>query len=115
MTGISAQISLYPLRQPHLSSAIDGALEIFHAHGLRIVPGSMSTVITGDIDEVFGGLREALHRAMDEGEVVMAVTLSNACPVSHGRSDHAHRGGERAGPRRARPSVSGDDERLEDD
>ena len=114
MTGISAQVSLYLLRQPHLSSAIDDALEIFHARGLRVVPGSMSTVITGNIDEVFEGLREALQRAIDEDEVVMAVTFSNACPVPRGLPDQAHRGGKRTDAPRPRPSVSGDDERLED-
>lgn len=114
MTGISAQVSLYLLRQPHLSSAIDDALEIFHTHGLRIVPGSMSTVITGDIDEVFGGLRDALQHAIEEGEVVMAVTFSNACPVPRDPPEQAHRGGKRAGLPRPSPSVSGDDERLED-
>jgi uncharacterized protein YqgV (UPF0045/DUF77 family) len=115
MMDISAQVSLYPLRQPDLSSAIDDALKIFHTHGLRVVPGSMSTVITGGIDEVFGGLREALQRATDEGEVVMAVTFSNACPVPRGLPDQAHRGGERAGAPRPRLSGSPDDERFEGD
>jgi uncharacterized protein YqgV (UPF0045/DUF77 family) len=82
MTAISAQVSLYPLRTPHLSSAIDNALEVFQASGLQTEPGSMSTVITGDIERVFGALRAALQRAVDAGEVVMAVTFSNACPVT---------------------------------
>ena len=114
MTGISAQVSLYLLRQPHLSSAIDDALEMFRAHGLRVVSGSMSTVITGDIDEVFGGLRDALQRAIDEGEVVMAVTLSNACPVPRGLPDQPHRGGVSADAPKPRSSVSDDDEGMED-
>lgn len=66
------------------------------------------------IDEVFGGLREALQRAVDEGEVVMAVTFSNACPILRGLPDQVHRGGERAGLPRPSPSVSGDDEQLKD-
>jgi uncharacterized protein YqgV (UPF0045/DUF77 family) len=113
--GISAQVSLYLLRQPHLSSAIDDALEILHAHGLRVVPGSMSTVVTGGIGEVFGGLREAFQRAMEEGEVVMAVTFSNACPVPRDPPDRARRGEERAEAPRPRLSASGNDQRLEDD
>ncbi|MCP4639277.1 MAG: hypothetical protein GY851_02520, partial [bacterium] len=84
------------MHQPHLSSAIDDALEIFHTHGLRGVPGSMSTVITGNIDDVFEGLREALQCAIDEGEVVMAVTLSNACPVPRDLPHQTYPGRERA-------------------
>lgn len=85
MTAISAQVSLYPLRTPRLSSAIDSALEIFRASGLQVEPGSMSTVVTGDIDHVFGALRAALQRAIDDGEVVMLATFSNACPVARAR------------------------------
>ena len=81
MIGISAQVSLYPLRQESLSPAIDEALEVFRAYGLDVEPGSMSTVITGDDSAVFAALQEALHRAAEQGQVVMTVTLSNACPV----------------------------------
>lgn len=81
MIGISAQVSLYPLRQESLSPAIDEALEVFRAYGLDVEPGSMSTVITGNDSAVFAALQEALHRAAEQGQVVMTVTLSNACPV----------------------------------
>lgn len=85
MIGISAQVSLYPLRQESLSPAIDEALEVFRAYGLDVEPGSMSTVITGDDSAVFAALQEALHRAAEQGQVVMTVTLSNACPVPQRR------------------------------
>ena len=81
MIGISAQVSLYPLQQESLSPAIDEALEVFRAYGLDVEPGSMSTVITGNDSAVFAALQEALHRAAEQGQVVMTVTLSNACPV----------------------------------
>jgi uncharacterized protein YqgV (UPF0045/DUF77 family) len=82
MTAVSAQVSLYPLRTPRLSSAIDSALEAFRASALQVESGSMSTVVAGDIDLVFGALRAAFQRAIDDGEAVMVVTFSNACPVS---------------------------------
>lgn len=82
MKAISAQVSLYPLRTPHLSSAIDTALQIFRSSGLLVETGRMSTVITGAIDEVFQALRTALQHTTDDGEVIMAVTFSNACPVA---------------------------------
>jgi len=81
MTGISAQVSLYPLGQEDLSPAIDEALRIFHQHGLDVAPGSMSTLISGDEAAVFSALQEAFQRAAKQGRVVMVATFSNACPL----------------------------------
>ena len=81
MIGIAAQVSLYPLGQESLSPAIEEALRIFREHGLEVQPGAMSTVITGDDQELFPALQEAFGRVAEQGHVVMVVTLSNACPV----------------------------------
>jgi uncharacterized protein YqgV (UPF0045/DUF77 family) len=78
---ISAQLSLYPLRQEHLSPAIQAAREALLAVGLQPHVGPMSTVVTGEVGTVFAGLQEAFVRAAATGDVVMTVTLSNACPV----------------------------------
>ncbi len=78
---ISAQISVYPLRQDRLTPAIDAVRERLEAAGLRPEIGAMSTVVAGEDEAVFGALREAFRRAAEAGHVVMAVTLSNACPV----------------------------------
>ena len=87
MIGITAQVSLYPLRQESLSPAISEALETFRAHGLRVESGSMSSLIVGDDAAIFAALQEAFRRAAEQGQVVMAVTLSNACPVPGRRDD----------------------------
>jgi uncharacterized protein YqgV (UPF0045/DUF77 family) len=81
MTGISAQVSLYPLGQEVLSPAIDEALTIFKEHGLAVNPGPMSTLVIGDDESVFAALHAALRRASEEGRVVMVATFSNACPI----------------------------------
>ncbi|MEJ2555755.1 MAG: tRNA (N6-threonylcarbamoyladenosine(37)-N6)-methyltransferase TrmO [Anaerolineae bacterium] len=81
MVGIAAQVSLYPLRQQTLSPAIDEALQIFRAHALDVELGAMSTLISGDDVAVFAALQEALRYIAEQGQVVMVVTLSNACPV----------------------------------
>lgn len=81
MTGISAQISLYPLRQDSLTPAIEAALRICRKHGLEVEPGTMSTIITGNDAAVFAALQEAFQNTAAQGEVVMIVTFSNACPV----------------------------------
>ncbi len=78
---ISAQVSLYPLRQTSLSPAIEKALAIMKAHSLDVLPGAMSTVVSGEDEAVFDALKEAFRETSAEGAVVMVVTFSNACPV----------------------------------
>lgn len=87
MIGISAQVSLYPLGQEDLSSAIDEALRILREHGLEVNPGSMSTLISGDDEAIFSALQAALRRTSEQGRVVMVVTFSNACPVPESKTE----------------------------
>jgi len=77
---VAAQVSLYPLRRAHLSPTIDKALAVFQERGLEVTPGPMSTMIAGDEEAVFGALKDAFLAASGE-ELVMVVTVSNACPV----------------------------------
>jgi uncharacterized protein YqgV (UPF0045/DUF77 family) len=79
---LSAQLSLYPLRQPHLSPAIDDAVEILKKHGLTVKPGEMSSQATGDDEALFAALKDIFRKESEQGDIVMVVTLSNACPVS---------------------------------
>lgn len=81
MTGIAAQVSLYPLRQASLSPAIEEAVRIFRKHGLEVEPGAMSTIISGNDEAVFAALQEAFRSVAAQGQVVMIVTFSNACPM----------------------------------
>lgn len=80
MISLTAQISVYPLRQMRLSPAIDETVRLCQSHGLTVHPGPMSTVVAGYDDEIFAALKAALRNAAAQGEVVMIVTLSNACP-----------------------------------
>jgi uncharacterized protein YqgV (UPF0045/DUF77 family) len=82
--ALTAQVSLYPLRQPHLAPAIDRALDVFRAHGLDVDAGIMSSLITGEDETVFSALKEAFQAVSQQGNVVMVVTLSNACPLPEG-------------------------------
>ena len=78
---VAAQVSLYPLRQPGISPQIERAIAVFSEHGLKVTPGSMSTVVSGDHDRIFDALKQAFQVSAEQGEMVMVVTLSNACPV----------------------------------
>ncbi len=89
---VSAQISLYPLGQSSLGPAIEAAVEALGSRDLDCDVGSMSTVVTGEVEVVFEALRDAFQAAAAHGGTVMVCTVSNACPVSthHGESaNHA--------------------------
>ena len=81
MSTISVQVSLYPLRQPHMGPAITRALEVFRARGLEVRPGTMSTVVAGDADAVFDSLKASFQSAAALGDVVMVASISNCCPT----------------------------------
>lgn len=78
---VSAQVSLYPLRQEQLSPAIHKLQMALAAGGLQVMPGPMSTLVTGEAPLLFDALKGAFDRAAATGHVVMTVTVSNACPV----------------------------------
>ncbi len=44
MGRISAQVSLYPLRQPDIGPAIREVVRVLHDHGLAVQYGAMSTL-----------------------------------------------------------------------
>jgi uncharacterized protein YqgV (UPF0045/DUF77 family) len=78
--SISAQVSLYPLRQTSIGPPIREAMRVFREHGLGTRVGEMSTLVWGKEQVVFTALQEAFRRAAAGGDAVMVVTLSNACP-----------------------------------
>lgn len=80
MGTITAQVSLYPLRQMSIGPPIREAVRVFRQHGLETRVGEMSTLVWGEEQAVFVALQEAFHQATACGDVVMVVTLSNACP-----------------------------------
>jgi uncharacterized protein YqgV (UPF0045/DUF77 family) len=81
---VAAQVSLYPLRQPSMSSRIEDAIAVFSEHGLNVTPGSMSTVISREHDRVFDALKQAFQVTAAQGATVMVVTVSNACSIGGG-------------------------------
>jgi uncharacterized protein YqgV (UPF0045/DUF77 family) len=78
---VSAQISIYPLRQEHLGPAIDAVRAALEGHGIEVEVGPMSTLATGEADRLFDALREAFARAAATGPVALVFTVSNACPL----------------------------------
>jgi uncharacterized protein YqgV (UPF0045/DUF77 family) len=81
MSMISAQISMYPLRQADLKPTISLALEIFRARGLEVRVGTMSTLVYGQPDALLDAFKTAFRSAAELGDVVMVTALSNCCPA----------------------------------
>lgn len=79
---ISAQVSLYPLRQAHLTPGIAKLVDALRASGLEVRPGSMSTVVIGDAERVFDCLKASFQAAAAVHDVVMVVSFSNCCPTT---------------------------------
>ncbi len=79
--SLAVQMSLYPLRQPRLSPVIHDALSVLAGYGLQVIPGAMSSILIGPSNDLFTALQEVYHRAAAKGDVVMILTLSNACPA----------------------------------
>jgi uncharacterized protein YqgV (UPF0045/DUF77 family) len=80
MYRITAQVSIYPLRQDSLSPTINAVAEAFAQHGLESQTGPMSTLIWGDDEEVFRAFLDGFRNAASLGEAVLVVVISNACP-----------------------------------
>jgi tRNA-Thr(GGU) m(6)t(6)A37 methyltransferase TsaA len=83
---LTAQVSLYPLRDPELAPMIDQAIEIFRQHGLVVTPGPMSTLISGNAATVLEALKHAFEGVAEDGQVVIVATFSNARPADDQRN-----------------------------
>jgi uncharacterized protein YqgV (UPF0045/DUF77 family) len=78
---IRAQSSVYPLRQTHLGLTVDTVRQQLATHGLHPEIGAMSTQVVGDAEVVFAAFRDAFIRIASDAQVVMTITVSNACPI----------------------------------
>lgn len=78
---ISAQVSLYPLRQTDIGTGIREAVRALRDRGLTVRYGAMSTLVWGEDHQVFAALEDAFQEAAKKGDVVMTATFSNACPL----------------------------------
>ena len=77
---IQAELSLYPLKEPQVSPFIDGFLNLIEQTDLSISTGPMSTIISGEREDVFQAVSDAFAKTADQCQVVLIVKFSNACP-----------------------------------
>jgi uncharacterized protein YqgV (UPF0045/DUF77 family)/protein-L-isoaspartate O-methyltransferase len=98
---ITAEVALYPLREPQLTPALTEFLTALRGAALRVTPGPMSTLIEGQAEEVFKALSAAFGEAAEAYEVVMRVVISNACPSGGGTAESGEPGVAGQGSREA--------------
>jgi len=77
---ITAQVSLYPLRVPHLSPPIKSFVAALQQEGLEATIGTLSTSVEGEAEVFFKALAKAFALAAQEGHVVMSLTAANFRP-----------------------------------
>ena len=77
---VGLQFSVYPLRQPHLRTAVQAAVAAANEAGLQVGVGRLSTFAAGDEETVFRAVQAAFRAARDCGPTVMVVTLSSGLP-----------------------------------
>ena len=80
--NVHAEISLYPLRTNDLRNVIGRFLGEMKAAGLPVQPGNMSSTVSGDVRMVFSTIRAAFEAVAENGQVVLVMKMSNACPSS---------------------------------
>ncbi|MFA4944793.1 MAG: YkoF family thiamine/hydroxymethylpyrimidine-binding protein [Lentisphaeria bacterium] len=78
--NVQAEISLYPLRTNELGQAIGNFLGELKAAGLTVQPGNMSSVVAGEAGAIFSAVAAAFKAAAENGQVVLVMKVSNACP-----------------------------------
>lgn len=78
---VEAEVSLYPLGEPHLSHLIEAFVKVLEDHGCQAEVGRMSTIVKGESTDVFEALRVGYERACEEGGCVLIIKASNVCPA----------------------------------
>ena len=78
--NVQAEISLYPLRSRDLRKPIESFLRELEAAGLSVRPGMMSSVVAGEESTVFSKVGAAFRTVAENGQVVLVMKVSNACP-----------------------------------
>ncbi|WP_158279887.1 thiamine-binding protein [Coraliomargarita sinensis] len=77
---ISLQVSVYAL-DGNVREAVHCYLDALDASGLARDTGTMSTVVWGEADEVWDGLRKAYEAVAAKHKVVVNVGMSNIAPL----------------------------------
>lgn len=76
---IQATVAVYPLEAE--PGTVEAAVAAIAASGVQHEVRSILTEVRGEPEAVFAAIRAAWEAAAARGGVVLAVTVSNACPL----------------------------------
>lgn len=77
---ISVQVSVYSL-DGNVREAVHAYLDALDASGLERDTGTMSTVIWGEAEEIWKGLRSAYEAVAMKYKIVVNIGMSNIAPL----------------------------------
>jgi uncharacterized protein YqgV (UPF0045/DUF77 family) len=77
--GITVEISYYPLHSEYQKPVMDFLSGLSENQQLIIEPGVMSTLISGEYDEVMKCLHKTIKPFMEEYNSVFTIKMGNAC------------------------------------
>lgn len=77
---LMAEVAVYPLREPEVGLFLLQFVSRLRRPGLRVEPGPMSTLLTGEAHQVWAALEQAFSWAAEERQVVLRVTLTAGAP-----------------------------------
>jgi uncharacterized protein YqgV (UPF0045/DUF77 family) len=79
---IQAEVSLYPMGEKDVLPAILDLIRRLEAAGLRVEPGPLSTLVSGECGAVFAALGEAYAAVAEGGRRVLVVKVVNGRGVA---------------------------------
>jgi uncharacterized protein YqgV (UPF0045/DUF77 family) len=80
MMIISVEISFYPLVED-FAVPVNTFIQLLDRDGITVEPGKMSTIITGEFDDVMSSLTNAMGDLMKGYPSVFTMKISNSCQV----------------------------------
>ena len=78
---VGCQFSVYPLRQADVDGPVQAAIRAAREEGCTVRVANLSTLLSGNEDQVFAALRVAFRAAQRGGPAVMTATLVSGMPT----------------------------------
>jgi uncharacterized protein YqgV (UPF0045/DUF77 family) len=78
---ISAELSLYPLGINNFGLPVNTFIDELKKFNIEVQPGSMSTLVIGNSDEIFKAIHAAFEAVSHDTNVALITKISNACPI----------------------------------
>ncbi|MHA1568754.1 MAG: YkoF family thiamine/hydroxymethylpyrimidine-binding protein [Alphaproteobacteria bacterium] len=78
---IQAELSLYPLQTDVPAETVHRFIDMLTVENLSVNPGPMSTVISGENEDVFRVLAQCFANVATDEQIVLVAKFSNACPT----------------------------------